>query len=85
MKVYIQSDRNGIPHNYNFMNAYQGFREMGFEIIMFYDCKTLMQSNPEDVVVGYVNAVRERLCDFGMEVPEMDYPAELSKYLGRKV
>lgn len=85
MKVYIQSDKNGIPHNYNFMNAYQGFREMGFETIMFSDHETLLQSNPEDVVVGYVNTVRDRLRDFGIEIPEMDYPAELTKYLGRKV
>jgi hypothetical protein len=33
MKAYIQSHENGIPHNYNFMNAYQGFYEMGFEVI----------------------------------------------------
>lgn len=85
MKVYIQSDKNGIPHNYNFMNAYQGFREMGFETVMFNDNETLLQSNPEDVVVGYVNTVRGRLRDFGAEIPEMDYPTELEKYLGRKV
>ena len=29
MKAYIQSHENGIPHNYNFMNAYQGFYEVG--------------------------------------------------------
>lgn len=27
MKVYIQSYENNIPHNYNFMNAHQGFSE----------------------------------------------------------
>lgn len=78
MKVYIQSDKNGIPHNYNFMNAYQGFREMGFETVMFNDNETLLQSNPEDVVVGYVNTVRDRLRNFGAQIPEMDYPAELT-------
>lgn len=52
MKAYIQSDKNGIPRSYNFMNAYQGFREMGFETVMFSNCDELQESRPEDVVVG---------------------------------
>lgn len=35
MKIYIQSRENGVPRNYNFMNAYQGFEGMGFEIVPF--------------------------------------------------
>lgn len=85
MKVYIQSDKNQIPHNYNFMNAYQGFREMGFEIVRFCDKEKLRESDREDVVVGYVDTVRERLYDFGFLTPEIDYPDELQKYLGRKI
>lgn len=85
MKVYIQSYKNGIPHNYNFMNAYQGFYEMGIEIINFHDRDTLCESAKEDIVVGYVGTVRSRLYDFGIIAPEMDYPDELQKYLGRKV
>lgn len=85
MKVYVQSYKNSIPHNYNFMNAYQGFYEMGFEIVPFHDNTTLQKSNIEDVVVGYVNMVRTRLYNFGIIAPEMDYPDELKKYLGRKV
>ena len=37
MKVYVQSDKDYIPHNYNFFSAYQGFKEMGFETVMFYE------------------------------------------------
>ena len=85
MKVYIQSYKNSIPHNYNFMNAYQGFDEMGFEIIHFHDQHELCESKPEDVVVGYVGTVRSRLHDLGITAPEMDYPDELRQYLGRKV
>lgn len=85
MKVYIQSDKNQIPHNYNFMNAYQGFREMGFEIVRFCDKEKLYESDREDVVVGYVGTVRERLYDFGIVTPEIDYPEELQKYLGRRI
>ncbi|MBQ4310440.1 MAG: ATP-grasp domain-containing protein [Oscillospiraceae bacterium] len=85
MKVYIRSYENGIPRNYNFMNAYQGFREMGFEIVPFHDIGKLRESRKEDIVVGYVDNVRERLYDLGIVTPEMDYPEELHKYLGRKI
>lgn len=85
MKVYIQSDKNQIPHNYNFMNAYQGFREMGFEIVRFCDKEKLRESEKEDIVVGYVDTVRARLYDFEIVTPEMDYPEELQKYLGRRI
>ncbi len=85
MKVYIQSDKNQIPRNYNFMNAYQGFREMGFEIVHFCDKEKLRESEKEDVVVGYVDTVRERLYDFGIAAPEIDYPEQLQKYLGRRI
>lgn len=85
MKVYIKSDNNNVPHNYNFMNAYQGFYEMGFETIMFHDDEVLTQSHKEDIIVGYVGTVRSRLSDFGVIAPEIDYPDELKKYLGRKI
>ncbi len=85
MKAYIQSHENGIPHNYNFMNAYQGFYEMGFEVIPFHDNERFQESKKEDIVVGYVGTVRARLADFGIITPEMDYPDELQKYLGRKI
>ncbi len=85
MKAYIQSYPNGVPHNYNFMNAWQGFREMGFEIVPFNDAETLKTSTRNDIIVGYVNTVRNRLFDFGITAPEMDYPKELENYLGRKI
>lgn len=85
MKAYIQSYENGIPHNYNFMNAYQGFYEMGFEVIPFHDNERFQESNKEDIVVGYVGTVRARLADFGIITPEMDYSDELKQYLGRRI
>ena len=85
MKVYIQAKDKHLPHNYNFFNAYQGFKEMGFETVMFNNYDELSKSNKEDVVVGYVNTVRKRLSDFNITAPEIDYPKELTKYLGRKI
>lgn len=85
VRVFIQSYKNGIPHSHNFYVAFAGFREMGFEIIPFSDYHTLATSRPEDIVVGYVGTVRQRLKDLHVVVAEMDYPEELNKYLGRRV
>lgn len=85
MKVYIHSHKNMVPHNYNFMNAYQGFYEMGFEVVPFFEDKQILVGNKEDIIVGYVATVRSKLHQLGIVPPEMDYPAELQKYLGRKV
>lgn len=85
MRVFVQANARNMPHNYNFYNAYQGFYEMGFETVFFQDPATLRQSMPEDVVVGYVGTVRSRLFDFGILTPEMDYPDELTEFLGRKI
>lgn len=28
MKVFVQATKENLPHNYNFFQAYQGFKEM---------------------------------------------------------
>ena len=58
---------------------------MGFECISFCSREKLNTASPENVVVGYANAVQEHLFDVGIMTPERDYPAELKKYLGRKI
>lgn len=85
MKVFFQAKEKGICNNDNFFKAYLGFHEMGFETIPFSNNEELRKSNIEDIVVGYVGTVRSRLKDFGIIAPEMDYPNELTEYLGRKV
>ena len=39
MKVFVQCDKNGLPLDYDFFNAYAGFKEMGFEIVFFHKFK----------------------------------------------
>ena len=85
MKVFIQSSKKYLPCNYNFFNAYQGFYEMGFETVFFHTYDELKASHKEDVVVGYVDTVRNRLYDFGITTPEIDYPKELYPFLKRKI
>ena len=85
MKVYIQANRDNFPANYNFYQAYLGFHEMGMETVFFHTYEELQKSSREDIVVGFVEAVRMRLNDFSITAPEMDYPDELAGYLGRRV
>ena len=85
MKVYIQATPNGLPRSTNFFHAYQGFHKMGFETIMFHTPEELQTSQPEDIIVGYVDTVRNRLAKFGIVIPEIDYPEELQQYLGRRI
>lgn len=85
MRVFIQNKEGEKFHNENFFKAYLGFHEMGLETVTFSNNKELRESNPEDVVVGYVGTVRGRLRDFGITTPDIDYPDELTKYLGRKI
>lgn len=85
MKVYVQSYPNNFPHNYNFFNAYEGFLDMGAEIIHFCNPHGLQDSKDIDIVVGYVGTVRDRLNQLGFETPEMDYPNQLINYVGRRI
>lgn len=85
MKVYVHSSANGFPQNYNFFNAYEGILDMGAEIVNFYDPKELSVCKKEDIIVSYVDVVRDKLFQLGISVPEIDYPNELEKYLGRKI
>ncbi len=46
---------------------------MGFETVPFSKQSELKNSNKEDIIVGYVNNVCDRLYDFGIITPEIDY------------
>ena len=39
----------------------------------------------ENMIVGFVNEVRGYLVQLGISTPDIDYPEELTKYLGRKI
>ena len=85
MKVFIQTKPNGIFYNHICFAAYEGFYEMGFEIIPFSEPRELTGSNIEDIVVSSIDIVRNRLYDFGIITPEIDYPESIQKYLGRRI
>lgn len=84
MKVFVQA-KNGLPLDYDHFNAACGFKEMGFEVQYFSSFEELAQSQREDVVVGYISIVNKRLADFGVHIEDVDYPACLQSYLGRRI
>ena len=85
MRVFIQSTPADIPKSHNFYIADQGFREMGFETLYFSTMEEIADCRPDDLVVGGIGAVRGKLESFGIVLPQIDYPEELSKYLGRTI
>ncbi len=85
MKVYLQVNNKGLPLDYDHFNAAYGFRKMGFEIVEFETYDTLKKSEINDVIVGYSGPIETRLYDFGLRIPDIDYPESISGYLGRKI
>lgn len=85
MKAYIQCNQNNLPADYDFFNAYSGFKDMGFETVFFQNYDQLCNSEKCDVVVGYIGPVKTRLCDFGCEIQDIDYPQSLTGFLGRNI
>ena len=72
-----------MPGNINFYTALLGFREMGFECVLYRSMEELAESSREDVVVGGLGPVRNALIRHGVTIEELDYPAELQPYMGR--
>lgn len=85
MKAYIQCNSKGLPADYDFFNAYSGFNEMGIETVFFHDYEQLASSEKCDVVVGYIGSVQLRLRDFGIAIPDIDYPESIFGFLGRTI
>lgn len=85
MRIFLQTDVNGVPIDYDHYSAAYGFRQMGFEVINFTTYEQLKLSEKNDVIVGYAGPVETRLRDFGISIPDIDYPESISKYLGRKI
>lgn len=85
MKVYIRKGFDNEIQNHNFFLAFDGFKQMGFEIKFFKNVTEIVDNNREDIIVGFVDDVRSTLAKEGIVTPELDYPKELKEYLGRKV
>ena len=73
------------PYNIDCQIAYDGFRKLGVEPVLFTTNEEFDKRNPEDVVVGGVIMVRHALNEKGIIPEYLDYPEELYGYLGRKI
>ena len=85
MRVFLQLMNVTSSNSYNVANACSGFSKMGFETIYFNSLSDLSDSKKEDIVVGGVGTIHSHLSKLGIDVPNIDYPEELGKYLGRRV
>jgi hypothetical protein len=86
MRAFIHSEK-GIPITINGYQAMRGFEMMGAEIILFESTQELLdQITRDDVVVGYISNAIYTLRKFGIpDPPLVDYPKELTSFLGRKI
>ena len=86
MKAYIQKGTDGECQNVNAFIALDGFRKMGWEIAYYQHGHDIQGNEPDNVVVGYIDAVQCVLRSLGIvDLPSFNYPAELSPFLGRKI
>jgi hypothetical protein len=86
MKVYIQTSTNNQCSNPNSFAAYEGFLQLGWEIVFYRDAVSLAGNEEENVVVGNISDVHKVLDSFHLDVPApLDYPASLESFFGRKI
>lgn len=68
MKVFVQTNQNGMPYSVNGYVDMTGFEQMGFEVILFKNLDDILaKMNREDVVVGGLGTVRHRLSSLGID------------------
>jgi hypothetical protein len=84
MKAHIQF-RGSLPMGPSAFAALYGFKDMGIECLSFRSLNEILDSSPAEIVVGGIGIVRDRLQLLGVCTDEIDYPAELHSFLGRRV
>jgi hypothetical protein len=86
MKTYIQKGFDNEFITTNAFIAFDGFRQMGWEIVPFQKVSDLTDNVPENVIMGGIDEVKEALRRLQIPVPpEINYPQELQDFLGRKI
>ena len=86
MRVFIRRDQNGDFPNINFAIAYDGFKQMGWEIINYHDEQQLSTITKEDLFVGFVHESKQVMEHLNIDIPSIScYPEALNSYYGRKI
>lgn len=84
MKAFIHAFQ-GKPWNEDCKAAYNGFKRLGIESVLFSCNEELDQRNPEDIVVGGMLIMGSVFEQLGIVPNSYDYPEELTDYLGREI
>ncbi len=84
MKAYIHAFR-GKPYNDDCRVAYDGFRKLGVETVLFTTNEEFDTRQPEDVVVGGTIMIWNALNERGIASGHHDYPPELADFRGRNI
>lgn len=85
MKAFIKANSDGFPYNVDTFNAYQGFKELGFDCLFFNKYEDLIEAchKPEDPIIGDDEILKKRLNEFNIKYISIDFPAEIGMFLGR--
>ena len=85
MKVYIKAMPNGFPETETEYTAWQGFQALGYHTYFYQKDSELEGCRRDEIIVGGISTIRRKMADWGISLPEYNYPPELEQYLGREV
>ena len=84
MKAYIHAFQ-GRPWNEECLAAYNGFRKLGIECVLFSTNEELDTRSPKDIVVGGMLIMSHVLNQMGITPENYNYPEPLLPYCGREI
>ena len=84
MSAFIHAFQ-GKPWNEECKAAYDGFKKLGIECLLFSANEELDQRKPGDIVVGGMLIMGHVLSQDNVAILNYNYPEELEEYRGRNI
>lgn len=84
MRAFIHAFQ-GEPWNEECKAAYDGFKKLGIECVLFTTNEELDQRTAGDIVVGGMLIMGHVLSQDHVSIPNYNYPEELEGYIGRNI
>lgn len=87
IKAYIYDFTKNTVNSPSIYEAYLGLKHLGAELEIIENFKNIpnTQEEKENIAIGGIGFVRERLLQYDIVPPHLDYPEELKPYLGRNI